>query len=68
MFKNHNFNALNLSFKNAITAGRLKCCGMKDRTVVAHGCRKTRKPICGLDGENVAAYRRLPCPARRWDK
>ena len=35
-----NFNTLNLFFKNLITAGRLKCCGMKDRT---HGCRKTKK-------------------------
>ena len=33
--KNCKFNALNLSFKNVITTGRLKCCGMEDRTVVA---------------------------------
>ena len=30
IFKNHNFNALSLLFKNVITAGRLECCGMED--------------------------------------
>ena len=40
IFKNHNFNALKLLFKNLITARRIKCCG---RTVVAHGCWKTKK-------------------------
>ena len=28
--------------ENIITAGRLKLCGMENRTVVAHGCRKTK--------------------------
>ena len=55
-FKNYNYNALNLLFKNVITAGRLKCCGMEDRTIVAHGYRKTKKIICGMEGENVVAY------------
>ena len=32
-----NFNALNLLFENIIIAGRLKCCGMVDQTVVAYG-------------------------------
>jgi len=36
---------------------------MEDRTVVAHGCRKTKKIICGMEGENVVAYGRLPSPA-----
>ena len=36
---------LNLSFKNLRNAGRLKCCGMADRRVVANGCRKTKKII-----------------------
>ena len=31
------FNALNLSFETVIIAGRLKCCGMEDQTVVAYG-------------------------------
>ena len=39
-FENHNFNALNLFFKNVITARRLKCCGMEDRKVVAYGYRR----------------------------
>jgi len=33
-----------------------------DRTVVAHGCRKTKK-ICGMEGENAVAYGRLLSPA-----
>jgi len=36
---------------------------MEDRTVVAHGCRKT-KQICGMEGKNVAAYGRLPSPTQ----
>ena len=51
-FKNCNFNALNLSFLNVLAAGRLKCCGMKDHTVVDHSCQKTKKIICGMEGKN----------------
>ena len=29
---------------------------MEDRKVVTHGCRKTKKIICGMEGENVVAY------------
>ena len=29
---------------------------MEDCTVVAYGCRKTKKLICGKAGENVVAY------------
>ena len=29
---------------------------MEDRTIVAHGYRKTKKIICGMEGENVVAY------------
>ena len=65
IFENHNFNAINLLFKNVITAGRLKCCGMEDRKVVAHGCWKTQKLILGMEGKNVVAYGCLPFPARR---
>jgi len=32
---------------------------MEDRTVVAHGCRKTKKIICGMEDENVVAHDRL---------
>ena len=33
---------------------------MEDRTVLSHGCRKTNKLICGMEGENVMAYGLLP--------
>ena len=62
--KNQNFNPLNLLFKNVMTAGRLNCCGMEDRTVVAHGCWKTKKIICGMEGKNAVSYGHLPSPAR----
>ena len=38
--------ALNLSFKNIIIAGRLKCCGMEDQTAVAYGYRNAKKLTC----------------------
>ena len=60
--KNCNFKVKNLSFKNASIAERVKCCDMEDRTVVAYGCWKTKMLICGMEGENVVAYRRLPPP------
>jgi len=31
--------------------------------VVAHGCRKRNKLICGTEGEIVVAHGRLPSPA-----
>ena len=31
--------------------------------VVDHGCRKTKKIICGMEGENFVAYGRLPSQA-----
>ena len=36
---------------------------MEDRTVVAHGCQKTEKTICSMEGENVASGR-LPSHCR----
>ena len=36
----------------------------EDHMVVAYGCRKTKKKICGMEGENVVAYDLLPSPAR----
>ena len=30
---------------------------------MAHGCRETKKLICGMEGKNVAAFGRLPSPA-----
>ena len=41
----------------------VKCCSIEDRTVVAYCCRKTKKLICGMEGENVVAYGRLPFTA-----
>jgi len=40
---------------------------MEDSTVVAHNCRKTKKLIYGMEGENVVAYGRLPSPAHLID-
>ena len=50
-----NCNALKFSFKNLINAGRLKWCGMEDRTVVAHGSQKTKKIICGMEKDKISA-------------
>ena len=36
---------------------------MENRRVVAQGCRKTRKLICGMEGKKVVAYGRAPSPA-----
>ena len=38
-FENRNFNGHNLPFQVLTIAGRVECCGMKDRMVVAYGCR-----------------------------
>ena len=43
----------NLLIENVIIAGRLKCCGMEDRSVVAYGFLKTEKLICGKEKENL---------------
>ena len=50
-------------FVNGINAGRHRCCGIEERTVVAYGCRKTKKVIFGMEGENVLAYNHLPSHA-----
>ena len=36
---------------------------MEDLTVVAYGCRKIKKLIRGMEGENVVAYYSLPSHA-----
>ena len=36
---------------NVIIAGRIKCCGMEERMVLAYGCRKSKKLICGMEGK-----------------
>ena len=48
--ENRNLHALNISFKNVIIARRRKC-GMNDWMVIAYCCRKTRKPIYGMEGK-----------------
>ena len=63
LFKNRNFNALNVSCKNVIIAGRRKCCGMVDRTVVANRYRKTKKQVCGIEDQIVVVQGRRPSPA-----
>ena len=46
-----------------VLPGRVKCGGSEGEIVVAHGCRKRKKLICGLEGEIVVAHGRLPSPA-----
>jgi len=36
--------------------GRVKCGGKEGEIVVAHGCRKRKKLICGTEGEIVVAH------------
>ena len=43
--------------------GRVKCGGTEEDIVVAHGCRKRKKLICGPKEEKVVAHGRLPSPA-----
>ena len=56
--------ALNISFKKVVLPGRVKCGGTEGEIVVVHGCRKTKKLICGTGGEIVVAHGRLPYPSR----
>jgi len=32
------------------------------KKIVAHGCRKTKKLICGMEGEILVAHGRMPSP------
>ena len=41
----------------------VKCGGTEEEIVVAHGCRKRKKLICGPEEEIVVAHGRLPSPA-----
>ena len=43
---------------------RVKCGDIKGKVVVAHGCRKTKKLICGTEGEIVVAHDPLLSPTR----
>ena len=55
---------LNIPFKKVVLPGRVECGAMEGEIVVAHGCRKRKKLICGPEGEIVVAYGRLPFSAR----
>ena len=61
---NHTLKALNIPFKKVVLPGRVKCGGTEGEIVVADGCRKRKKIICGTEGEIVVAHGRLPSPAR----
>jgi len=37
-------------------------CGMEEKTVVAHGCQKTKNQHCGMEEKTVEAHGRLPSP------
>ena len=52
-FLKSQFKSLNIPFKKAVLPGRTKFCGMEDCKVVAHGCRKIKNLICGMEGEIV---------------
>ena len=43
------------SCKNVITARKLKCCGMEDHTILAHGFRNSedKKLKWGMEGKNA---------------
>ena len=43
---------LNIPFKKVVLPGRVKCGGTEGEIVVAHGCRKTKKLICGKERGN----------------
>jgi len=49
-----------VSANSVIIAGRLKLNG-----IVAYGFRKTKKLMCGVEGENIVGYGRLHSPSHR---
>jgi len=53
-------NAQTYQLKQIIIGGRRNFCGMEERTIVAHGCRKTKKLRFGMEGTTVVAHGRLP--------
>ena len=68
IFENHTLKTLNKPFKKVVKPGRVKCGGTEGEIVVAHGCRKRKKLICGPEREIVVAHGRLPSPARHSEK
>ena len=57
--------ALNIPFKKVVLPGKIKFGGTEEEIVVAHGCRKRKKLICGPEEKIVVAHGRLPSPAHR---
>ena len=47
---------LNVPFKKVVLPGRVKCGGTEEDIVVAHGCQKRKKVICGPEEEIVVAH------------
>ena len=66
ILENHTSKALNIPFKKVVLPGRVKCGGTEWEIVVAHGCRKRKKLICGPEEEIAVAHARLPSPARMY--
>ena len=53
-----------MPFKKVVLPGRVKCVGTEGE-MVAHGCRKRKKLICGTEVEIAVAHGCLPSHARR---
>ena len=68
IFENHTLKALNIPFKKVVLPGRVKGGGTEEDKVVAHGCRKRKKLICGPEEEIVLAHGRLPSPTRERER
>ena len=45
-----------MPFKKVVLPEKVKCGGTKGEIVVAHGCRKTKRLICGMEVKNAVAY------------
>ena len=56
-----------ITFKKVVLPGRVKCGGPEGEIVVAHGCRRRKKIICGPEEEIVVTHGRLPYLAHRAD-
>jgi len=62
IFLNHTLKALNVLFKKVVLPGKVKCGGTEEEIVVAHGCWKRKKLICGQKEEILVAHGRLLSP------
>ena len=62
-FLKSHFTGPKYTIEKVVLPGRVKCGGTEGKIVVAHGCRKRKKLICGTEGEIVVAQGRLLSPA-----